>query len=155
VLLSPIRLLALSALALLLSASSTAAASADQWTAGPAAMRTAKSIATATWGQAPCGGHVSVAWAPEPESVNGVASWNTPVPATGNPQDNTGCRIVFSSTERFTWPKFCTVVAHEYGHLLGRPHSADGPDLMSPVYRKPLPACAATPAPASSADRRR
>ena len=30
---------------------------------------------------------------------------------------------------------------HEYGHLTGHQHSADGPDVMSPIYRAPLPAC--------------
>jgi len=36
---------------------------------------------------------------------------------------------------------------HEVGHLVGHPHAADGRDVMSPVLRVPLGACAATPEP--------
>jgi hypothetical protein len=41
----------------------------------------------------------------------------------------------------YSWPKFCTVLVHEYGHLTGHPHTVDGADVMSPIYRAPLPAC--------------
>jgi hypothetical protein len=41
----------------------------------------------------------------------------------------------------FDWAQFCTVLVHEYGHLTGHPHTADGDGVMSPIYRAPLPAC--------------
>lgn len=143
--------LASAALALLLLASPAAAhraqAPSARWPAGSPGMDAARSIAAEHWGQAPCGGHVSVRWGVEPRRFNAITSWSSPIPATNDPQDNDRCRIVFNSTEAFSWPKFCTVVAHEYGHLLGLGHTADGPGVMSAIYRAPLPACAATPGP--------
>jgi hypothetical protein len=153
--LSPSRVLALSAFALF---AMTSAAAADpaapisvRWAAGTPAMQRAQAIATAHWGQSACGGSVTVRWAGLAPTINSVASWSSPLPATGDPTSSTDCDIVFNANGAFTWAKFCTVLAHEYGHLLGHGHSADGADLMSPVYHLPLPACTAT----RGAERRR
>jgi hypothetical protein len=71
-----------------------------------------------------------------------------------NAGENFDCAIELNTQVEFDAPKLCTVLAHELGHLLGRPHAAQPGQLMSPVYSEALPACAAAspaPAPAPSA----
>jgi dienelactone hydrolase len=143
----PACVVTLTTLSLLIAAAPAAARQAEpapgvRWAAGSPALRRAQTIATAYWGRPACGGRVSMSWAAQAPSLNAVASWDSPLPATGDPRDNTNCRIVLNTGATFTWPKLCTVVAHEYGHLLGHVHGADGLGVMSPMYRAPLPACA-------------
>jgi hypothetical protein len=121
-----------------------------RYAVGSPAMLAAQSIAVANWGGSPCGGAIDISWGQDDPTINARSYWANPRSAYDDPQLNTGCRIVFNVSMAFTWEKFCTVLVHEYGHLSGRPHTADGPDLMSPIYRAALPACSGTPDPSAA-----
>jgi hypothetical protein len=114
---------------------------ATRFAVGSPAMQVAQSIAQANWGVSACGGQVDIQWGTDDPNINARSYWANPISSYDNPDLNVQCRIVLNSTMTFTWPKFCTVLVHEYGHLTGHQHSADGPDVMSPIYRAPLPAC--------------
>jgi hypothetical protein len=118
---------------------------------GSPAMLAAQDLARRTWGTDPCGGVVDVSWGTDDPSINARSYWANPQSAYDAPELNVQCRIVFNALLSFDWPKFCTVLVHEYGHLAGHPHSADGPDVMSPIYRAPLASCAAMPDPTTAA----
>ncbi len=143
-------LLALSAVVVPAAILGTAsAASADdvapavRFAVGSPAMQAAQSIALANWGTDACGGQVDIQWGTDDPTINARSYWANPVSSYDDPADNVQCRIVLNAAMTFTWPKFCTVLVHEYGHLTGHPHTVDGPDVMSPIYRAPLPACTA------------
>jgi len=114
---------------------------ATRFAVGSPAMQTALDIARANWGVDACRGQVAIEWGVDEANINARSFWANPVSSYDNPAQNVQCRIVFNSTMTFSWTKFCTVVVHEYGHLTGHPHTVDGPDVMSPIYRAPLPAC--------------
>jgi hypothetical protein len=118
-----------------------------KYAVGSPGMVAAQNIATANWGGNPCGGAIDVSWGQDDPMINARSYWANPKSAYDNPDLNMQCRIVFNVSMTFTWEKFCTVLVHEYGHLSGKPHTADSPDLMSPIYRAPLAACTATPDP--------
>jgi hypothetical protein len=127
---------------------------ATRFAVGSPAMAVAQQIAQANWGMDACGGQVAIEWGTDDANINARSFWANPVSSYDNADLNTQCRIVFNATMTFSWPKFCTVLVHEYGHLTGHPHTTDGPDVMSPIYRAPLPACttadpSAPPAPAT------
>src|SRR3712207_9307195 len=63
--------------------------------------------------------------------TNATASWRNPSDAWNNPGENFDCRIEFNATAEYDWPKFCTVMTHEVGHLSGQPHSDRPGELMS------------------------
>jgi hypothetical protein len=111
-------------------------------------MQVAQNIAREHWGVDPCGGQVQVTWTVEAPRINARSYWSNPTSAYGAPALNTACRIEFNAAAPYDWDMFCTVVVHEYGHLAGHQHAPDGPDVMSPIYRQPLAACAATADPA-------
>lgn len=117
---------------------------ATRFAVGSPAMQLALGIAQANWGMDACGGQVTIEWGADEANINARSYWANPLSSYDNPDQNTQCRIVFNATMSFTWVKFCTVLVHEYGHLTGHPHGADGPDVMSPIYRAPLPACVAS-----------
>jgi hypothetical protein len=108
----------------------------------------AQEVATAHWGAQPCNGQVSLTWAKLDPQTNGTASWKNPTDAWNNVAENFECQIELNTDAGFDFPKLCTVLAHEIGHLLGNQH-AEQPDLlMSPYYSTALPECvAADPAP--------
>lgn len=112
---------------------------------GTPGMLAAQDIARRQWGVDPCNGQVAISWGTDEPTINARSYWANPRSAYDAPQLNVQCRIVLNTQLGFDWAKFCTVVVHEYGHLAGHPHVADGPDVMSPLYRAPLPACVATP----------
>ncbi len=114
---------------------------ATRFAVGSAAMQTAQQIALANWGTNACGGQVAIEWGADDANINARSYWANPVSSYDTPEQNVQCRIVLNAGMTFSWPKFCTVLVHEYGHLTGHPHTADGPDVMSPIYRAPLPAC--------------
>lgn len=124
---------------------------AERFAVGSPAMATAQQIAVAQWGAMPCNGQVTFEWGTDDANINARSYWANPTSAYGAPALNVQCRIVFNSQMRFDWPKFCTVFVHELGHLAGHEHTADGPDVMSPIYRAALPACADTPDPSAVA----
>src|SRR3954471_16098394 len=108
------------------------------------AMQTATQIAVAHWGGTPCGGQITVTWSTLPESYNAQSTWSVPgTDAYAHPESNTNCSITFNPVAEFDWPKFCTVVVHEYGHLMGHDHSPDANDVMAAYYSDPLAECAA------------
>lgn len=117
---------------------------------GPS-MALARELSDGHWGAAACGGEVAIGWTPLEEGTNATASWRNPTDAWNNAAENFDCRIDFNRQADFDWTKFCSVMAHEMGHLLGRPHSGDPGDLMAPLYNRPLDACEQTPDPAAPA----
>lgn len=123
--------------------------------AADALMTTAHSLAVARWGMDPCGGQVTVSWAHMGAGINARSQWmSTDVRDASTYSD---CAISYNLDVDWDWPKLCTVVEHELGHLSGHDHVNDPHDVMSPYYVFPSPECAAgqqaqaptpTPAPA-------
>ncbi len=120
-----------------------------RYAVGSPGLAIAQDIARGTWGMDACGGAVAIEWAPDGPTINARSFWANPRSAYDDPALNVECRVVFNTQMAFTWEKFCTVLVHEYGHLVGQQHGPDGRDVMSPIYRAPLPACAATPDPSA------
>jgi hypothetical protein len=124
---------------------------AARYPVGSPGMSVAITIAQRYWGADACGGVVTLSWSTaDPPSINARAGWFNPVDFYAAPELNHDCSIVFNANAWLPWPRFCTVVVHEWGHLTGHPHSADPNDVMAPVMRAPLPVCAAVPDPASA-----
>lgn len=118
------------------------AAPSVRFAVGSPALEQAQAIARAHWGVDPCGGAVEIAWVPLGRYVNAVSSWTVrAADAYAAPELNEDCRIELSTRMPFGWPKLCTVVVHEYGHLAGLRHDEEPGRLMSAVYDRPLPAC--------------
>ena len=126
-----------------------------RYAVGSPGMLTAQDLARRSWGGDPCGGVIDISWGVDDPSINARSYWANPQSAYDAPTLNVQCRIVFNTLLSFDWPKFCTVLVHEYGHLAGHPHSVDGPDVMSPIYRAGLPACTAIRDPTSAPPARR
>ena len=115
---------------------------------GSEGMAKAQEVAVAHWGKQPCGGTYELNWTVLDAQTNGTASWKNPTDAWNNVDENFDCVIDLNPEAGFDFPKLCTVMAHEVGHLLGNPHSEQAGQLMSPFYSEPLPECvAADPTP--------
>ena len=120
-------------------------------------MSTAHGLAVSRWGVEACGGQVSVTWAHMGAGINARSQWmSTDV---HNPATYSQCSIAYNLDVDWDWPKLCTVVEHELGHLSGHEHVNDPRDVMSPYYVYPSPECAsgqaaasAAPAPAATAE---
>ena len=95
----------------------------------------ARQVAQQTWNQIPCNGQITYRWVDDDPEVNATSHWTTSSPY------NTNCSIDFNRNARWSNAKFCTVFAHEIGHLLGHDHAEDAHDLMHWEYTTPLPAC--------------
>jgi hypothetical protein len=72
-----------------------------------------------------------------------VALFDNPDPKVTATAEQPGCRIWL---DRDWWPApasriDCTIIAHEWGHLLGRAHSHDQNDLMFPEPLSGAPGC--------------
>jgi hypothetical protein len=108
--------------------------------AADALSTTAHGLAVARWGIEPCGGQVAVTWAHMGAGINARSQWmSTDV---HNPSTYTQCSITYNLDVDWDWPKLCTVVEHELGHLAGHDHVNDSHDVMSPYYVYPAAECA-------------
>src|SRR4051812_24480905 len=108
---------------------------------GSAAEQLAVQIAKTAWNTDPCGGQYTIEWGALDDNVNAQSSWTNPQSAYDNPELNGDCKVTFNPGAEFDWPKFCTVMVHELGHLAGKPHAADPRDVMAAYYTIPLQAC--------------
>ncbi len=121
-------------------------------------------IAEQTWGEVCQGEPVPVQRADIP--TLGLAEFAHPPGMDGDRYRYTGCRILLRRG-RISWPKFCTTVVHEVGHLAAwraRPgeefvqtfpdgrrvpdpsHSRNPHKVMHPSYTKPFRKCGKAPA---------
>jgi hypothetical protein len=117
--------------------------------AADALMAQAHTLAIGRWGAEPCGGQVTVTWAHMGSGINARSQWmSTDV---HNPATYTQCSITYNLDVDWDWPKLCTVVEHELGHLDGHDHVNDPHDVMSPYYVYPTSECSAGTAPAATA----
>jgi Matrixin len=110
---------------------------------GSPALQSARDVARAYWRSDACGGAVEFVWTTMDAGTNATASWRNPTDAWNNAPENFDCRIELNAAAEYDFPKLCTVVAHELGHLLGQQHADRDGQLMSAYYTTPLPACAA------------
>ncbi len=142
------RVLLTAVCALLVLLAPAAAARADDGPVDPrgADVTAALGLAQQQWGIAACSGVVDVRWTAAADvDLNAVSSWSTTGDLRTAPQRTTNCVIALNPRASWDWPKLCTVLVHEAGHLLGHDHAEGG--VMSAVYGAPLAACAATPEP--------
>jgi hypothetical protein len=122
--------------------------------ASDALTASAHALAVARWGVEPCGGQVAVTWAHMGSGINARSTWMSV--DIHNPSTYSQCSISYNLDIDWDWPKLCTVIEHELGHLAGHEHVNDPHDVMSPYYVFPTPECAAAlpgaqPAPAPAA----
>jgi hypothetical protein len=124
--------------------------------ASDALTTTAHALAVAHWGVDPCAGQVTVTWAHMGSGINARSTWMSY--DIHNPATYSQCAITYNLDVDWDWPKLCTVIEHELGHLAGHDHVDDPHDVMSPYYVYPTPECAAgggpaaAPAPATTAE---
>jgi hypothetical protein len=116
-------------------------------------MATGQSLAAARWGVEPCGGQVAVSWSHMGPGINARSQWMSV--DINDASSYTECAITYNLDVDWDWPKLCTVIEHELGHLAGRQHVNDPRDVMSAYYIYPAPECApkapAVPAPRAEA----
>ncbi|HEU4974948.1 MAG TPA: hypothetical protein VFT50_07625 [Baekduia sp.] len=124
---------------------------AARWPDGGPAIRAAMAIAEDQWGIAPCHGDVTIAWEDLDPSLDAQAAWANPAGAYADPMRNSECEISLNPRGEWSWPKLCTIVVHESGHLAGRVHVDDPDDVMYYTFMRPIPACAGTPDPTPEA----
>jgi hypothetical protein len=105
----------------------------------------AHALAVAHWGVEPCAGQVTVTWAHMGPGINARSTWMSY--DIHNPLTYSQCAISYNLDVDWDWPKLCTVIEHELGHLAGHDHVNDPHDVMSPYYVYPTPECAAGGAP--------
>jgi hypothetical protein len=103
-------------------------------------MATAHSLAVARWATDACGGQVAMSWAHMGQGINARSQWMSI--DVDDPSTYSDCSITYNLDVDWDWPKLCTVVEHELGHLSGHDHVNDPHDVMSPYYVFPAPECA-------------
>lgn len=125
-----------------LPAAHSAAPPSMRFPVGSPAMATAQGIARMAWGADACGGQVAIRWARMAPLINAGASWANDGGIWSSPAANTDCSVVLNAAVAFDWPKLCTVLVHEYGHLTGHRHSPNPRSVMYAYYVRPYPPCA-------------
>ncbi|WP_027006067.1 matrixin family metalloprotease [Conexibacter woesei] len=123
---------------------------AARWPTGGSTLHLLLAMGADHWGMTPCGGKVSIRWGTLDPSLNAQSSWVNPVDDFGQPSRNSDCQVTLSTATTWDWPKLCTVVIHEIGHLDGHDHVADPTDIMYFSYVQPAPECAAMAEPAET-----
>jgi len=103
-------------------------------------MTTAHGLAVARWGMDPCGGQVAMSWQHMGPGINARSQWMSI--DTNDASTFSDCSISYNLDVDWDWPKLCTVVEHELGHLAGHDHVNDPHDVMSPYYVYPAQECA-------------
>lgn len=119
---------------------------------GPAVGR-ALDLAAQQWGVRACRGEIDVLWENLGARTNARAAWVTDRDRWADPAAYSDCEIDLSTAASWDWPKLCTVIVHEVGHLAGHGHSEDPFDVMFGEYVLPLPACAVAQEPPQPAAR--
>jgi hypothetical protein len=109
--------------------------------ASDALTASAHALAVARWGVDPCGGQVAVTWAHMGAGINARSTWMSV--DIHDPSTYSQCAISYNLDIDWDWPKLCTVIEHELGHLAGHDHVNDPHDVMSPYYVFPAPECVA------------
>src|SRR4051812_10175608 len=122
----------------------------QRFAVGGAAMQAAEGVARAYWNADACSGQVEVRWTDQSETINAISSWKNPTSGYDNPTENFDCTVDFNRGLSYDWPRFCTVLVHEFGHLTGHQHSPDPDDVMAAYYNHPVPQCEATPDPTAA-----
>jgi hypothetical protein len=123
---------------------------ATRWPVGGSRLALASDLGSEHWGTAPCRGRVALSWASLGAATNAESSWANAVDPFRAPSRNSDCAIALSLQADWDWPKLCTVVIHELGHLTGHDHVDDPADVMYDTYLVATPDCAATPEPAET-----
>jgi hypothetical protein len=134
------RLLACAALALALVPATASAQASLPVPAAEPLMTAAHNLAVARWGIEPCGGQVTVTWAHLGVGINARSQWMSI--DVHDPTSFSQCAVAYNLDVSWDWPKLCTVIEHELGHLSGHDHVNDPHDVMSPYYVFPTPECA-------------
>jgi hypothetical protein len=81
-----------------------------------------------------------MSWAHMGQGINARSQWMSI--DVNDPSTYSECSITYNLDVDWDWPKLCTVVEHELGHLSGHDHVNDPHDVMSPYYVFPAPECA-------------
>src|SRR3954469_13758966 len=123
----------------------------QQFAVGGAAMQAAEVVAHAYWNADACSGQVEVSWTDQDTTINAVSTWKNPTDGYNNPGQNFDCTVEFNRDLDYDWPRFCTVLVHEFGHLTGHQHSPDPNDVMAAYYNRPLQQCQDTADPTAPA----
>src|ERR1700712_3579110 len=92
---------------------------AARWPAAGSTVRTAMSLAAEHWGMSPCRGRVAIAWGALGAGTNAHSEWANAIDPWTQPSSNSDCSIALSLDTDWDWPKLCTVIVHEVGHLDG------------------------------------
>jgi hypothetical protein len=79
-------------------------------------------------------------WTHMGEGINARSQWMSI--DVHDPSTYSECSITYNLDVDWDWPKLCTVVEHELGHLSGHDHVNDPHDVMSPYYVFAAPECA-------------
>jgi hypothetical protein len=103
-------------------------------------MATAHTLAVARWATDACGGQVAMSWTHMGPGINARSQWMSI--DVNDPSTFSECSITYNLDVDWDWPKLCTVVEHELGHLSGHDHVNDPHDVMSPYYVYAAPECA-------------
>jgi hypothetical protein len=134
-------------LALTVAMFASAPARAETYPVDSPAWQAAVGAGVAYWGSLPCGGEIAYEWTDLPNGILGHATWMQSSRAPADASLFTDCRIALDPDAELAPDDFCTVLAHELGHLHGHGHSADPADLMAPSQGEPIAQCVDAMAP--------